>query len=106
MNEFFGSTMGGQNPYAGQDTGFGDFAQNMDLRKLLGQLYNQQPNTPPEGNFDAVDPAQAAYADAGGAMAPNFTAPSTMPMPNMGGMEGRIDPRMLSMMQTLKLRGL
>jgi hypothetical protein len=105
MNEFFGSTMGGQNPYAGQDTGFGDFAQNMDLRKLLAGLYGSgQP--PPEGNFDAVDPAQAAYADAGGAMVPNFTAPSTMPMPNMGGMEGRIDPRMLSMMQTLKLRGL
>ena len=84
MNEFMGSTLGGQNPYAGRDTGFGDF-----LRK-------------PQGNFDSVDPAQAGYT---GAVAPNFNVPNQQGMnPNqqMGGMgNGTMNPQTLSMMLSL-----
>lgn len=99
-----GNIMGGQNPYAGQDTGFGD-----SLRALLTKQFGGgQPA--PAGNMGAVDPAQAAYT---GAVAPDFNAPPVNNLQGLGGMQTMspswsgqgMSPLQTSMMQSNLLRG-
>ena len=91
MNEFMGNTMGGQNPYAGQDTGFGDFLK---------------PKPMPEGNYGSVDPAQFGNENIGmGYGGPGTGFGGGNPEQGMGGMgNGRMNPQTLSMMLRL-LRG-